>query len=211
MKHCPYCKTDYESTEIKCPTCSAVEYEIKCDQCHTVHTSKTCPNCGYDSTVDNTTNNKTIGGAVGDIVSGVTCKISGHDWFGCKCRRCGEIRDENHSFTSVAGSSLERCSVCGKTRDVEALAKATEAKSKKTKKIWTIVFLIILPPVGILLTWLWMKDWDFKTKIIVSIASAILFIYAMSTRSSSALESKYEGEAQALYLCSIQKVNAIII
>lgn len=195
MKHCPYCKSDYKNNETKCPTCSAVEYETKCDNCNTIHKEKFCPNCGHDSTADSESYNKTIGGVVGGIVSGVNCKISGHDWFGCKCRRCGETRDENHSFIPIPGTSQERCSFCGKTRDVVALEKEAAAKSRKTKMIWTIILLFIFPPAGILLTWLVMKDWDLKTKIIVSVASAILLIYAISSADAA---SSLQGDTQEL-------------
>ena len=210
MKHCPYCNTDYILSENRCPSCQAIEYEIRCDNCNTVHKASFCPNCGlgaketlilcprcgsrvkgafcpkcsYDSASVETQKATTLGGsigeAIGEIASGVACNISGHNWYGCKCKRCGEMRDQDHSFVPVVGRSEERCTVCGKTRDIEKLAWANAEKSKKKKLIWTIVFLVILPPIGILFIWIWMKDWNKKTKIIVSIAATIWFVYIMA-------------------------------
>ena len=28
----------------------------------------------------------------------VMCKIGKHDWNGCKCTRCGEVRNEGHNY-----------------------------------------------------------------------------------------------------------------
>lgn len=39
--------------------------------------------------------------------------------------------------------------------------------------IITAVVLFALPPLGILLTWLWVKTWSRKAKIIVSFAAAV--------------------------------------
>ena len=43
------------------------------------------------------------------------CKFSGHKWHGCKCLRCGEVRDQFHLWNMCHG----RCPVCGKTRPPE--------------------------------------------------------------------------------------------
>lgn len=42
-----------------------------------------------------------------------TCRIEGHDWGGCTCRRCGKTRDEEHDWKGC------KCRRCGKTRDEE--------------------------------------------------------------------------------------------
>ena len=34
-----------------------------------------------------------------------------HKWDGCKCTRCGKVRDEQHNWSGC------KCTVCGKTRD----------------------------------------------------------------------------------------------
>jgi len=50
---------------------------------------------------------------------GFTCKIFGHKWNGCKCERCGTTRDEGHNWVIVEGKCIEKCSVCGKERNIE--------------------------------------------------------------------------------------------
>lgn len=40
-----------------------------------------------------------------------TCRIKGHDWDGCVCRRCGAKRDEAHDWDGC------KCRRCWKTRD----------------------------------------------------------------------------------------------
>lgn len=40
-----------------------------------------------------------------------TCRIKGHDWDGCTCRRCGAKRDEAHDWNGC------KCRRCRKTRD----------------------------------------------------------------------------------------------
>ena len=47
--------------------------------------------------------------------------LFGHDWKGCKCTRCGEVRDEGHIFRPVPGQCEERCAVCGKKRSLPHL------------------------------------------------------------------------------------------
>jgi len=58
----------------------------------------------------------------------MTC-LFGHKWNGCKCKRCGETRDEKHNWNgckcSICGTMRDeqhdwngcKCSVCGTTRD----------------------------------------------------------------------------------------------
>ena len=38
-------------------------------------------------------------------------EISHHDWNGCTCRICGQVRDEEHDWNGC------KCRICGKTRD----------------------------------------------------------------------------------------------
>ena len=42
------------------------------------------------------------------------CKIGKHDWYGCKCTRCGEVRDEGHNYQMIDNKCEQRCSICGK-------------------------------------------------------------------------------------------------
>ena len=48
------------------------------------------------------------------LLSKALCKTTGHKWIGCKCSRCGEIRDEGHTFLQIEGKCEQRCSVCDK-------------------------------------------------------------------------------------------------
>ena len=53
------------------------------------------------------------------------CRIKGHKWDGCRCRRCEEIRNEGHDFRYYKGlvcvkcggirrSEADKCICCGK-------------------------------------------------------------------------------------------------
>ena len=42
---------------------------------------------------------------------GFICNTFGHKWNGCKCARCGEVRNEQHSWRGCI------CTLCGKVRD----------------------------------------------------------------------------------------------
>ncbi|MDR2496374.1 MAG: hypothetical protein LBD21_04525 [Tannerellaceae bacterium] len=42
-----------------------------------------------------------------NLVIAIMCKF-GHDWNGCKCKRCGATRDEGHDWDGC------RCKLCGK-------------------------------------------------------------------------------------------------
>ena len=46
------------------------------------------------------------------LASKAICKISGHSWHGCKCTRCGEIRDEGHEYNQVEGKCEQKCTIC---------------------------------------------------------------------------------------------------
>ena len=37
--------------------------------------------------------------------------LFGHKWNGCKCTKCGKMRNENHNWSGC------KCTICGKTRD----------------------------------------------------------------------------------------------
>jgi hypothetical protein len=116
MKHCSYCNTDYKKSETKCPSCSASDYEVRCDACNTLHNVAFCPNCGLGANEAQSKPN--LSEALGGIVTGVKCKFGSHDWFGCKCKRCGQTRDENHSFEFVDGRCEQKCSICGKIKQL---------------------------------------------------------------------------------------------
>lgn len=37
-----------------------------------------------------------------------------HKWNGCKCSKCGKVRDKEHNFETVSGKCNKVCSICGK-------------------------------------------------------------------------------------------------
>ena len=43
--------------------------------------------------------------------------IFGHKWNGCKCEKCGKVRNEGHVFIPVEGACEEKCKQCGLTRE----------------------------------------------------------------------------------------------
>ena len=43
--------------------------------------------------------------------------LFGHKWEGCKCTKCGKLRDSNHSFSPQEGGCEEKCQICGKVRE----------------------------------------------------------------------------------------------
>jgi len=189
---CTNCQTTY-SAEI-CPNCGLGVNEVftVCSNCGKKHSGSHCPDCvdfekkkqKVEIGKQEYSRNQAILASSSGILSGIACKFSDHDWLGCKCKKCGAIRDENHLFYPIdVESNIERCSTCGKTRYIKN--KNTEKKSEKKGTIPTIIFLLFFPPIGILLTWILQKTWDFRTKIIVSIASAAWFIYAMISNISS--------------------------
>jgi len=91
----------------------ANETLLLCPKCGTKTKDPLCPKCGHSFVASGTT----IKAALGGLVAGASC-ILGHDWFGCKCKRCGKVRDEQHTFQPVEGKCEEKCSVCGKTKDI---------------------------------------------------------------------------------------------
>jgi len=91
----------------------ANETLLQCPKCGTKTKDPLCPKCGHSFVSGGTT----IKAALGGLVAGATC-IMGHDWFGCKCKRCGKVRDEQHTFQPIEGKCQEKCSVCGKIKDL---------------------------------------------------------------------------------------------
>ncbi|MCL2327440.1 MAG: hypothetical protein FWC39_02875 [Bacteroidetes bacterium] len=43
-----------------------------------------------------------------------------HKWNGCKCEKCGKIRDyeDEHQYVPVEGKCVEKCSICGKEQTI---------------------------------------------------------------------------------------------
>ena len=56
---------------------------------------------------------------------GLICKMKGHKWDGCRCRRCMEIRNEGHFFRNsslvcvkcggIRRQKSDKCICCGKS------------------------------------------------------------------------------------------------
>jgi len=40
-----------------------------------------------------------------------------HKWDGCKCAKCGAVRNEQHRFAPVPGECKARCEGCGRERE----------------------------------------------------------------------------------------------
>jgi uncharacterized membrane protein YvbJ len=83
------------------------------------------------------------------------------------CPKCGN---------RVRGSL---CGDCGHDSALSDKEKADIAKLTKKKLIWTLSLLGLLPPIGILLTWVLQKDWNQNVKIIASSVSAAWFIFVI--------------------------------
>ena len=45
--------------------------------------------------------------------------LFGHQWNGCKCERCNAMRNEGHKWVLLEGKCSEKCSICGKERNIE--------------------------------------------------------------------------------------------
>jgi hypothetical protein len=43
--------------------------------------------------------------------------LFGHKWKGCKCEKCGKIRDEQHDFKHIQGKCIKKCVVCEKEEE----------------------------------------------------------------------------------------------
>ena len=59
----------------------------------------------------------------------------GHMWNGCKCEQCGKSRNEEHMWTLLEGKCIEKCSICGKERSTEH--KWSGGKCKRCGANWT--------------------------------------------------------------------------
>lgn len=141
MKICTYCDTTYDLKENVCPSCGASDYKYRCDSCHTIHTEDSCPNCGKSSAskpskpclkcghqssericpkcgYDSMTSSS-MKDSVSSVIAKGACKLTGHKWQGCKCTRCGEIRNEEHDFKPVANKCEEKCSICGERKELQ--------------------------------------------------------------------------------------------
>lgn len=92
-----------------------------CPKCGNHTEKRICPKCGFDSMSSNS-----IKDSVSSVVAKGACKIAGHKWVGCKCTRCGEVRDAEHDFQPIPNKCQEKCSVCDKTIDIEHQYKTVE-------------------------------------------------------------------------------------
>ena len=45
--------------------------------------------------------------------------LFGHQWKGCKCKKCGKTQDVGHNYVVVKGMCVEKCSICGKESRLE--------------------------------------------------------------------------------------------
>jgi len=45
--------------------------------------------------------------------------LFGHQWSGCKCGKCGKMRNEGHNWTVLEGKCTKKCSICGKEYTIE--------------------------------------------------------------------------------------------
>lgn len=92
-----------------------------CPKCGNQTEKRICPKCGFDTMSSNS-----IKESVSSVVAKGACKVVGHKWVGCKCTRCGEVRDAEHDFQSVPNKCQEKCTVCEKTIDIEHQYKSVE-------------------------------------------------------------------------------------
>ena len=82
-----------------------------------------CSKCGYVRNENHKWN--------GCICS--NCRITRdekHDWNGCKCSLCNEIRNTGHKYEKVEHKCIERCTICGKEKEVHAFIKETIENDK---------------------------------------------------------------------------------
>lgn len=193
-EHCPSCGLGVSETLLLCPKCGKRMKGSQCPDCLEIETKKSDEAARVALGEQEYTKNQAFlakskvtptGSCLPLLHSwrGCTCTRCGkkkddgeHDWLGCTCKICGEVHDSDHSFFPVSvGGNIERCVICGKTRDVKVEA----AKTKRNRLFLTIALLIFFPPVGIILTWLFQKEWKPETKKKISIASSIWLIVAI--------------------------------
>ena len=60
--------------------------------------------------------------------------LFGHKWNGCKCEKCGKIRDEEHSFAPVDNKCIERCIRCGAEKYIKHVLMNNVCQRCGTKK-----------------------------------------------------------------------------
>jgi hypothetical protein len=108
--------------------------------------------------------------------SQTTCPTCGASAADIKCDYCGA----NHKGGICPSCGFGAPPLSPEEVAAKRAAEAEAAKTRKKREIWTIVLLFIFPPVGILLTWLWMKHWSKNIKIIVSLGSAVILIAAVA-------------------------------
>ena len=155
MKHCPYCRTDYESKKGKCPNCAAVDSHTKCDNCGNVHNAAYSPSCGFGA-------NDTLRSCpkCGKKTKERFCPDCGHDFSG----RAMQAESQNRTTTVVH--------VSARAEQAKALA---AQKNERSKTIWTIILMVVFTPIGIGLMWMWKKNWSKTTKIVLSAIFGLFF------------------------------------
>ena len=186
---CPNCGLDVNETFSICSNCGKKYKGLHCPDCIDFRKKELKVEMGKQEY----SRNQAILASSSGVLSGITCKFSNHDWLGCKCKKCGETRNEHHSFYPIdVESNIERCSICGITREIKI--KQDKKASEKTGTIPTIILLFVFPPIGILLTWVLQKTWDSRTKIIVSIASMawMAFLVFAPSENNSYIIDDYE-------------------
>jgi len=104
MKHCVYCKTDYDSSYTSCVSCGAVESVTKCDNCGNVHDSAFCPNCGV---------------GVNEVIK--TCPKCGNKTSELFCAKCGHAFVAPNAPIARMGGNVKLCKFCGHTIHAEAV------------------------------------------------------------------------------------------
>lgn len=73
-------------------------------------------------------------------------------------------------------------------------AEVSTQKEKWYKRSgWIIFFLVLFPPVGIVMTWL-NENWDHRTKSIASVAAGVWFVFCMLFGGSSSDETTPAAE-----------------
>ena len=60
---------------------------------------------------------------------GLACIIFGHKWNGCKCMRCGKLRNEQHDWSGCV------CSICGRERNEQHDWDLCKGICKRCRKI----------------------------------------------------------------------------
>jgi hypothetical protein len=49
---------------------------------------------------------------------GDRCNMGTHNWEGCKCAKCGEMRDEGHKWDD-GSNGTHKCETCGQAASEE--------------------------------------------------------------------------------------------